>query len=84
MGSKTGPHRFHRKSQKSVKPVENRSKFEFQIQQVQKPISTGKPIENTDKPVDFVDKSDDLNDKSMKTRTSGERGSDLMRSSSRA
>jgi hypothetical protein len=36
MGSKIGPHRFHRKSRKSVKPVKNRSKFEFQNQEQQK------------------------------------------------
>jgi hypothetical protein len=57
MGSKIGPHRFHWKSRKSVKPIKNRSKFEFQNQEQQKlaitvnrsviPIywSVGKPVD---------------------------------------
>jgi hypothetical protein len=51
MRSKTGPHRFHRKPQKSVKLVEIRSKFKFQTFGQLKSVLTGKPVIITDKPV---------------------------------
>jgi hypothetical protein len=68
----------------------SRNSIWIQISQVQKPILTGKPIEITHQLVDFVnksvdlnDKSVDLNDKSMKTSTSGKRGLDSAKHSSR-
>jgi hypothetical protein len=49
MGFKTGSHRFHRKSQKSVKPIKNQFEFKLQTFEQLQSVSTGKLVGIIDK-----------------------------------